>query len=114
MKHLCITHGTMGDGPCPGCSQTAELIYASYPHKVGRPVALKAIRKALRNFTFAFLLERTQAYAKLRNGDKSFMPHPATWFNQERFNDDPSTWGRSTDNKPSRQRENISVPITRR
>ena len=22
------------------------------------------------------------------------MPHPATWFNQERFNDDPATWVR--------------------
>jgi len=92
----------------------AEQIYAAYPYKVGRPVALRAITKALRNHTFDFLLERTQEFAKIRNGDKSFIPNPSTWFNQERFNDDPSTWKRSSDNKPPVRRENINVPITRR
>ena len=92
----------------------AEQIYAVYPYKVARPVALRAIERALRKFPFAFLLERTQLFAQVRNGDKAFMPNPSTWFNQERFNDDPSTWRRSTDSKPPIRRENINVPITRR
>lgn len=91
----------------------AEQIYSAYPRKVGRPVALKAIQKALRRFSFEFLMERTQAYAATRNGDISFVPNPSTWFNQERFNDDPSTWISATTKTPVR-RENISVPITRR
>lgn len=92
----------------------AEQIYTAYPYKVGRPVALRAIRKALRNHDFDFLLERTQLFAQIRNGDKSFIPNPSTWYNQERFNDDPSTWKRVTDNKAPVRRENINVPITRR
>lgn len=94
-------------------SPPEEQIYAEYPLKVGRPDALRAIRRALKAHPFPFLMERTQAYAKFRNGDKAFMPHPATWFNQERFNDDPSTWGKS-DSKTPVKRENINVPITRR
>jgi hypothetical protein len=36
------------------------------------------------------LLEKTLAYAQSRVGqDQQFTPHPATWFNQERFNDEP-------------------------
>lgn len=95
----------------------AEQIYSLYPHKVGRPAAFRAIEKALRKFSFKFLLEKTKAYCAVRAGDvHSFpaCPNPSTWFNQERFNDDPSTWKRVTNSKPPLRRENISVPITRR
>lgn len=82
----------------------AEEIYQAYPLKVGRPQALKAILKASRKFPMAVLFDRTKAYAAARNGDTEFMPHPATWFNQERFNDDPSTWVRQNGfSKPKRQ-----------
>jgi hypothetical protein len=70
-----------------------ELIYAEYPRKVGKPKALKAIEKAVREFSDAVVLEKTKAYAAARRGeDSQFTPHPATWFNQSRFNDDPATW----------------------
>jgi len=42
---------------------------------------------------------KTLAYARARAGDKSFLPHPSTWYNQERYNDDPATWVRN-DQKP--------------
>lgn len=33
-------------------------------------------------------------FAAAREGEeKRFTPMSTTWFNQERFNDDPSTWG---------------------
>ena len=72
----------------------AEKIYEAYPLKVGKPAALKAISKAMVKVEPSELLALTQAYATRRNGDLSFTPHPSTWFNQERYNDDPSTWER--------------------
>jgi hypothetical protein len=69
-----------------------EIIYSAYPKKVGKPEALKAIRKALLKTTFDDLLAKTKAYAEARSGNLNFCAHPSTWFNQERFNDDPSTW----------------------
>lgn len=73
-------------------------IYAAYPLKVGKPAALRAIRKAMTRTTPERLLEITAAFAARKNGDMSFVPHPSTWFNQERYNDDPSTWDRETAN----------------
>lgn len=68
-------------------------IYKAYPLKVGKPAALKSIQRAIqRGMTFECLLEKTKAFALARNGDKSFCPNPSTWFNQERYNDDPETW----------------------
>jgi hypothetical protein len=74
-------------------------IYNAYPLKKGKPSAIRAIRKALKKIDAATLLERTKAFAEARKGDLAFCPHPATWFNDERFNDDPATWQRSTDKK---------------
>jgi hypothetical protein len=72
-----------------------EEIYAAYPKKVGKPTALRAIRRALAKRPFDFLLERTHLYAQTCNSPAEFIPHPSTWYNQERFNDDPATWRRT-------------------
>lgn len=76
----------------PKNSPASLEIYEVYPIKKAKPAALKAIERALRTVPFHVLLERTKAYASTRNGDLSYVPNPATWFNQERYNDDPSTW----------------------
>lgn len=65
-------------------------IYKEYPRKVGRPSAKKAILKALKTVPHEFLLEATKAYAencKASQAEITFIPHPATWFNDERYND---------------------------
>lgn len=72
----------------------AEIVYACYPLKVGKPRALIAIRKALRDVSVAELRERTIAFAGKWHGHSlQFCPHPSTWFNQQRYNDNPDTWG---------------------
>ena len=73
----------------------AETIYAAYPKQVAKPAALRAIRRALTNHPFETLLERTLLYAKTYNGAPRFIPDPANWFRDERFNDDPATWRRA-------------------
>jgi hypothetical protein len=80
----------------PKVGDVALSIYEAYPRKVAKPAALKAISRALKGIDAAKLLELTQAYAKSQEGaDPQYIPHPATWFNQQRFNDDPPTWRRS-------------------
>ena len=80
----------------------AETIYQEYPRKVGKPKALRAIANALKRKSPSgqrvelFLLERTKKFAEIRKGQNSGLtPHPSTWFNQERYNDDPETWNDS-------------------
>jgi hypothetical protein len=72
---------------------TAEAIYAAYPRKTARPVALRAISKAMREKSAGWLLERVLAYGKaVRGTEERFIPHPATWFNGQRYNDPESSW----------------------
>lgn len=87
------------DPPKPTAKQLntlAEQIYDAYPLKVGRPKAVEAILKAMRDHSPEYLLERTREYSRIRDGDMEFVPHPATWFNQKRYENDPSTWVRSS------------------
>ena len=78
----------------------AEMIYQAYPRKVARPAAIQAIRRALQAKSFDWLLERVQMYAECVEGSsKKFIPHPATWFNQARYDDDESDWA-NTDTGP--------------
>ena len=67
-----------------------EAIYRAYPRKVKKPLALKAIKKALRKIGPKILLERVEQYAKhvkTINKEREFIPHPASWFNAESWND---------------------------
>ena len=38
------------------------------------------------------LLELTKTFAASRPPGTPFTPHPTTWFNQKRYEDDPATW----------------------
>jgi hypothetical protein len=79
-----------------------ERIYAVYPRKEKKPNAIRAIQKAIRNgIKPETLLHLTELYAAAvaRWGDSRYtaegrdiVPHPASWFNAEQFNDDPANW----------------------
>ena len=87
------------DAPSIGVVQE-DIIYAAYPKKAGRPKALVSIKKAIEEFGFEFVLAKTTAYAEVRkSADPQFTPMPATWFNQQRFNDESSTWTNSNTGK---------------
>jgi hypothetical protein len=88
-----------------------ESVYLAYPRHCARYAGMKAISKAIgfiarsRNKTpqeaAMFLEERTARYAQSpyvreRIGDREkrqFIPHPATWFNAQRYDDDDVDWG---------------------
>ena len=73
-----------------------EAVYEAYPKKVGKPKALISIQKAVEKHGYSLVLDRTKQYARaVTDKESQYIPHPATWFNQERFNDDPATWNNS-------------------
>jgi hypothetical protein len=74
----------------------AEALWKAYPRKAGKKPGLKAIIKSLKSNKFEDLLKATHKFCAMWEGepDKTFCPHAATWFNQERFNEDPTEWTR--------------------
>lgn len=97
-----------GSSPAVG-SITAADIYAAYPRKVGKGAAIKAIEKAIKKLApgkdaithwnpAEALLEQTKEYAAAvatwPKDERKYCPHPATWYNQERYCDDPTEWRR--------------------
>lgn len=80
-----------------------ESIYVHYPRKVGHKVAIEAIRKSVSEVAerqkvpavvaAEWLAVRVQQYAVAVKGmTTKYIPHPATWFNQGRYDDDSGEW----------------------
>lgn len=84
--------GKGGVGGSEAPKPDTEKIYDIYPRRVGKPSALRAIAKAVKADGFLVVLERTQLFAATCDKPKQFIPYPATFFNQRRYNDDPETW----------------------
>lgn len=98
-----------------GCKCDSAAIYAQYPRKLGKPKALAKISKAIDEFGADKVMEATKLFAAAWAGEKdlTFCPHPARWYGEHRFNDDPSTWARNENKKmpeSNQIQEVIDVP----
>ena len=74
---------------------TAEQIYHYYPRLVGKLAALRAIEKALKDKSAEYLTHAVREYAaatKAAKTPRKYIPHPATWFNAGRYDDDRDEW----------------------
>ncbi len=101
-----------------GKTDPIEAIYQAYPRKVGRRAAVKAISRAIQHIVArgkpirdaqVWLYHRVQTYARSPAGmDGEFTPHPATWFNQGRYDDADSEWQRGVN---ARGNEVTDTPI---
>lgn len=84
-----------------------EQVWEAYPRKVGKPAAVPKIRAAISEVGLEKLLEIVRMYAASRIGeDEQFTPHPSTWFNQKRYNDNPKTFksnGQNTRTTPAQR-----------
>lgn len=68
-----------------------EEFWAVYPRRVAKANAEKAWMKAVRTADPPTIIEAASAFAAIRAGeDKQFIPYPATWLNQKRWQDDLS------------------------
>lgn len=75
--------------------EDAEKIYQVYPRKVGKPAAIRAIISSLKRTgtTIEECFALVSKYSKAKEAeDPQFIPHPSTFFNQDRYLDDPVTW----------------------
>lgn len=90
----------------PSDAAIAEAIYALYPKKVGHGAAIKSILKALKisGLTELEMQGRVRSYAEAvklwPELDKTYVPMPSTWFNQQRYMDDPAEWSRTKPVEP--------------
>ena len=79
-------------------SAEAEAIFALFPYKVGKQAALRAIMKVLEKMPGDVLAERVRVYASFVNRWPAdalpYRPHPSTWLNEGRYDDDPNTCSR--------------------
>ena len=66
-----------------------ENFWSVYPRKINRAVALKAFEKATRKTEADLIITAVRGY-KFAD-DEQFIPHPATWLNQERWIDGTPT-----------------------
>ena len=101
-----VTHDTPYEPPTkepPRCnlSDHAISIYSCYPKRVGRAAALKAIESALKRVMEEQGVTGDEARQMLTTSvekfpfdltrKKRFIPHPSTFFNQERYLDEHSS-----------------------
>jgi hypothetical protein len=93
----------------------AEAIYQEYPRKVSKPEAIAAIKKALKTNSAEKLLEKVKAYASAIGWqERQFIPHPATWFNKKRWEDDPAEWVQPSSNGSRPPAQPVTVDTTNR
>ena len=82
---------------------TFDMFYKLYPRKVGRFMANKSfnkLKKSDRKLAFDGLLDYLKFW-KHNKTEKQFIPHPSTWLNQRRWEDEidvPKTKQEKTQN----------------
>lgn len=73
-----------------------EEIYKAYPLHVAKQNAFKAIEKALKIVDATYLLDKVLQYRECASNwhesERKYIPHPSSWFNGHRWEDDPNTW----------------------
>jgi hypothetical protein len=80
-----------------------ELTWEQYPkpHRTGKVAAYRAYQKAGKRLVArgltkeqaaGFIHQRVIEFAASPKGNSEFVPAPAVWFNQGRYDDDPEAW----------------------
>lgn len=76
--------------PEPSCRIEFDMTFwPAYPHKVGRPAALRAFIAKRQAATLAEIMDGLARYKSDRPPDRQWL-NPATFLNDERFRDDPA------------------------
>lgn len=63
--------------------------WATYPRKTAKPLARKAFDKAIKKTTLSVMLMALKWQKQSEQWLGGFIPHPSTWLNQERWDDEP-------------------------
>ncbi len=74
----------------PTASTEFDSFWAGYPRKVGKEAARKAFAKALKLADLKEIMSGVGALrAEVAGKDPKFTPHPSTWLNEGRWDDEP-------------------------
>ena len=97
-------------------SQEFLAFWRSYPRRVGKGAAWKAWQKAnptngVNEEILSAVTAQSKSQAWKRNGGE-FIPHPATWLNQRRWEDDPDNSGKHRPGDVSPEYDHEEVPFT--
>lgn len=65
-----------------------EIFWKEYPNRVGKPDAMKKYKEQEHSEIIEWL-ERWKEFWDYSETEPRFIPHPATWLNQERYKDEP-------------------------
>lgn len=90
-----------------------DAFWEAYPNKVGKRDAEKKFGKALERIGGAdpaavILLGLTRAKAS-RKWAEGFIPNPATWLHQDRWNDQPEEFNGTPNSRPDRLQQRIAT-----
>jgi len=81
-------------------SEAFKLFWQSYPRRIGKGVARIAFIKACEIEDAEVIIEAAQKFQLVSvNTDKRFIPHPTTWLNAERWEDDLSHFDSNNDSR---------------
>lgn len=82
-------------------SASFDSFWQAYPRKVAKQAAAKAFASAIKKTDAAKIIQAAEAFAKSDTGmSGEFCPHPATWLNAGRWDDDPKEWRRGDKSEP--------------
>lgn len=68
-----------------------DRFYGIYPRRIGKGAARQAFTRAIKKKPAQLIIEAAHEFAcfcKRMNIDPKFIPHPTTWLNQERWDDE--------------------------
>lgn len=81
--------------------------WQAYPRKVGKPVALKAYRKLNPSCSLHAemmeALEKQKASVQWQKDGGQYIPHPSTWLNQRRWEDEQPVAAQPVEMQPKRR-----------
>ena len=79
-----------GCAGCRGAETCFDAFWSAYPRRVGKGAARKAFAKAVGKTTSESILDALarQRDAGMFNVEICYIPHPQTWLNQERWEDE--------------------------
>jgi hypothetical protein len=93
-----------------------EAFWDMYPRKVGKGAARKAWKSATKRATGVMinLALSVQKHAGMFDKETQFIPHPTTWLNQERWEDEiPVAWTPGSGGSPPPMRNGAASLLLR-
>lgn len=94
-----------------------EKWWRHYPRKVGKQAAFRAYvnarkrickeRKCAPSEARSLLLQACIAFSQSPKARSEFCPHPGTWLNQGRYDDDPAEWDRVSNEQAAESLEEV-------